>query len=227
MAGFAAQNSGIVAPPGTKFDTRTGTFVPLQSDDPYTEGARSTANAGAAATSAYGTAQATGSDFSVGPTGETSYSNNTASDTNKAKLQAEAEARRWAQVQGLFGTGPNQLGPQVSHPGDGGAEAAAQASSQARFKEKVGQVGRGAMTALKETMAGRGMSGSGLEGELGTNVINSGQSDLINKISSDEAATLKRGYDVNDQVYQGNIQQRGQLAQMYPSLMGVIASRLY
>lgn len=147
----------------------------------------------------------------------------------QARLQQEAEARRFSQISGLFGSGPGQLGPQVAHPGGGpgGPEAVAQADSQARFKEKVGQVGRGAMTALKETMSGRGMAGSGVEGQGMTDVINSGQSDLINKISSDEAATLKRGYDVNDQVYQGNIQQRGQMAQMYPSLMGVIASRLY
>lgn len=229
MAGFAANSSAVTPPPGMTYDQRTGQFVPMQSADPYTEGARSPSNAGTAVQSAYGTAAKTGSDFQVGPTGETTYSNSTAGDTNKAKLQAEAEARRFAQVQSLFGSGPGQLGPAVSHPGSGpgGPEQTAQDLSTARFKEKVGQVGRGAITALKENMAGRGMSGSGLEGELSRDVVNSGQSDLINKISSNEAATLQRGYDVNDQTYQGNITQRGQMAQMYPSLMGVIASRLY
>ncbi len=111
------------------------------------------------------------------------------------------------------GTAPGQkfTPDNVLQPVD---QQAGNAAAFAAAKDQVGQQMRGALTGLSGAMAGRGISGSGLEaaGQVGT--IGTGQSQL-GDVSRQQAVT---NADLSNQnavtSYQGNIAQEGQQNQL-------------
>jgi hypothetical protein len=85
---------------------------------------------------------------------------------------------------------------------------AANAAAFARAKDQVGQTSRGALTGLAGAMAGRGISGSGVEGRGITSVINQGQGQLgdVSRQQAIEQAQLAEQNALAG--YQGDISQR-------------------
>lgn len=91
---------------------------------------------------------------------------------------------------------------------------AAQDAAFARAKDRVGQMGAGAIAGLRASMGGRGLLGSGSEGRATADVVNRGQgelgdvirgqavdqADLAQKTAEDNqrAALTQRGQDLED-----------------------------
>jgi len=140
-----------------------------------------------------------------------------------AALQAEAEARRLAQLPqimsqmpGVVSYGSSMGGPQ---------EEAARAAAFARAKEQAGGTALGALRALENYAAGRGQTGSSMERGMIGDVVG-GAAGQINEYSRDQMlADLQRAAQISDMNYQGQLQQRGQNISMLPSLMGLIGQR--
>lgn len=174
-------------------------------------------------------------DFTVDPTGRTTLSNQSKMARGmaefNARLQQQAEERKRAQEladRGEFFAKltqtPGATPPQVQHAGAGGTEAARTAAFS-RAKDRAGQIARASLTAIAEEMAGRGLSGSGIESLREAGALDSTAGALL-EVDRDQAiADAQRAGEVNDLTYQGGIQQRGQdLAnnQSYQALLRAI-----
>lgn len=128
-------------------------------------------------------------------------------------------------------TPPRETGPRASADVanvKGPDMSAANAAEFARAKDQIGLTSRAALQGLSGAMAGRGVSGSGVEGRGQVSAINSGQQQLgdvsrqqaINNASLAEQNALasyqgditQRAQNLqNDQaIFSGNITQRGQ-----------------
>lgn len=129
------------------------------------------------------------------------------------------------------------------------AEAPSASMGFARAKDQSGRIGNAALRALKDQMTERGISGSGIEGQLTSNVLGDvarGQSEagFQQQLEADRQAwdAKQMGYqgDITQRAqdlglssagYSGGIQQRGQdmnqnnLLSMGPTILGLLAGR--
>lgn len=135
----------------------------------------------------------------------------------EAKLQAEAEKRRFGQFSPYFQSLFGQIGaggaggvtlPRESY-GGADAEAARQAAF-ARAKDQAAQIARASLSGLRNVMGERGISGSNIEalksagiiGDVGGVLGDVNREQLIHDL-----AAQQRGAEVQ---YEGGITQRGQ-----------------
>lgn len=160
-------------------------------------------------------------DFSVDPTGRTNLSNQSllarqaeeARAARDAAAKREEDARRSRDRQELLKliqqTSQGRSAATISHPGAGGNEDARTAAFS-RAKDQAGKIARASLTAIAEQMAGRGISGSGIEGLMEAGAIGGAGSSLIDVTRDQAISDAERAAKVNDLIYQGGIQQRGQ-----------------
>ena len=198
---------------------------------------------GAAETAATATRQAGGpTNYQVDPYGNVVYQGSTGdpkvlaeqerlrlesqygaeSDTRRAQLQADAEARRLGYLSKLSGGEP---GGGVTHPSE---EAGAQSSRDAIFaraKDKASQIARGSLNALRNVMSERGTSGSSIEGLRSAGIIGGAGSELGDVNREQLIQDLNRQAEVQDLTYGGRIQQRGQDIAARQPLLGLISAR--
>ena len=94
--------------------------------------------------------------------------------------------------------------------GMGGQADAARAAAFARAKDQAGNIGRASLTGLQNAMAGRGISGSGIElGQMGEIVGGAGRElgEVNREQLIQDLAAAQHGADIQ---YTGGIEQRGQ-----------------
>lgn len=197
--------------------------------NPYADASRSSGAATGANTKASANAKDTGSDYSVDQYGNTAFSNATGSQNNAARLQAEADARRMAAIQGLWSQSGGASAPHVGYGGAGGAEEAARAAAFARAKDQSGKIALSGLKSVQENMSGRGISGSGIQDLSDAGVLQGAQVPLQELTRDQMMLDLNRGADISDMTYQGDITQRGQTLQaqqqQIQQLLGLFSSR--
>jgi hypothetical protein len=86
---------------------------------------------------------------------------------------------------------------------------AAESAAFARAKDRIGQTGAGAMTALTRAMSRRGLGGSGIEGGQIGNLVSGLRGQLGDVVRSQTLEGLARDQAVEDRNYAGDISQRG------------------
>jgi hypothetical protein len=198
-------------------------------ESPYGQASRSPVTAGGANATASTNSKSTGADYTVDQYGNTVYSNQTASQNNAARLQAEAEARRQAALMGLWGQTGGASAPHVSYGGAGGAEEAARAAAFARAKDQSGKLAMSGLRSVQENMSGRGISGSGIQDLQDAGVLQGAQTPLQELTRDQLMMDLNRSADISDMTYQGDITQRGQTLaaqqQQIQQLLGLFSTR--
>lgn len=85
---------------------------------------------------------------------------------------------------------------------------AAEAAAFARAKDRIGQTGAGAMTALTRSLGRRGLSGSGIEGAQIGSLVSGLRGQLGDTIREQTLQGLARDQAVEDRNYAGDISQR-------------------
>jgi hypothetical protein len=129
------------------------------------------------------------------------------------------------------------------------AEAPSASMGFARAKDQSGRIGNAALRALKDQMTERGISGSGVEGQLTSNILGDvargqGEAAFNQQLEADRQSwdAKQMGYqgDITQRAqdlglsstgFQGGIQQRGQdmnqnnLLSMGPTILGLLAGR--
>lgn len=110
-------------------------------------------------------------------------------------------------------TGPN---PQ--------AEQAARDAAFAREKEKIGQIGRGALTGLSNSMSERGVQGGGYEQKGIADIVAGGQGQLGDVAREQTIQDLTRAQQLADLTSQQGLQKRGQDVSYRQSLLGLLNS---
>lgn len=218
MAGVSAQMPTYGAPPaGGKWNPLTRSFDPaVASTNGYPVGSTTPvgdANVAGSNKTAAQAAAATGADYSVTQNGGTDYSNKTpqqmALDASRAKLQADAEARRMAALSSSFSGGQDLL-PKVGGSTIATDENSARAAAFGRAKDQAGQIARSALKATEENVAGRGVAGGGIEALQKAGAMQDASAPLQDLTREQYIQDLNRSADISDQTYQGNIAQRGQ-----------------
>lgn len=132
------------------------------------------------------------------------------------QLTDEARRRKWQQedrekLLSYFGQSGQGLPPSVTHPGlDTGREADARAAAFARAKDQAGRVARSSLTSIAEEMAGRGISGSGIEALRAAGGIGEAAEPMQELTRTQAMGEAQRAADISDLGYQGGITQRGQ-----------------
>jgi hypothetical protein len=191
--------------------------------DYYNTGAGS---AGAAGT-ALGTAQQTGggADYSIDPTGRTSYSNETNQQKDILNLQSQLKAKdRDSFLSLVSSTNGGPSSPTVAAPSVQGSETDARAAAFARAKDQAGKIARASLSSITEQMAGRGIAGSGIEALKSAGAINGAEAPLQDLTRSQMISDNNRAADVSDMGYQGAIAQRGQDLSSRASYMSMLRS---
>ena len=135
-----------------------------------------------------------------------------------ARLQAEAEARRWAMIGG--GGGAAQVAPVA--PID---TSAARAAQFAREKDRSGQMARGALNSLYDLMAATGRAGSSIEAGGAAGVLGGAAGRLGDLSREQYIQDLGIGEKQASEQYQGRITQRGQDIDRMNSLLGLVTAR--
>lgn len=100
-------------------------------------------------------------------------------------------------------------GPQVPQI-PGVDNSAANANIFARAKDKVGEVGRSALTGLRSALGGRGMLGSGAESKGTASIVNKGQGELGDTVRQSAITDSNQSNANATTNYGGAITQRGQ-----------------
>lgn len=170
-------------------------------------------------------------DYTIGPTGQTAYSNQSAQARMLAELQAkyaadaaarqtqtsrEDEIRRLATLKSLAAEyggpkTPQQLPRQVTYKGVSSAqEEAARAGAFARAKDMTGDLAASQLRGVQGEMAGRGLSGSPLEALRSAGVMGGARGGLDAMVQKQLQDELDRAAQVANMQYQGAITQRGQ-----------------
>lgn len=190
--------------------------------DYYQTGAGS---AGAAGT-ALGTAQtnANGADYSIDPTGRTSFSNETAQQKDILNLQSQLKAKDRDSFLSLVSQTNGATAPTVAAPNVAGNEQDARATAFARAKDQAGKIARASLSSITENMAGRGISGSGIEALRSAGAINGAEAPLQDLTREQMISDNNRAADVSDMGYQGAIQQRGQDLSSRASYLSMLRS---
>lgn len=229
---------GGAAPPGTRYDPVYGGYVantqePVsnatvdpKTGKPYTKGDYGSNAAGQAST----TGAATNAMWQVDPSGNASYASNAPGTSmadqsslmnQQAAIQAAAEQRRLASIQGLFSSG-QASSPAVSGSGPNDASAA-QAAAFSKAKSQTGETLRAALDSLRSAYAGTGNVGGY---EQGVARMMAGGVNQIGDVTNDQLmAEFNRAGQVADRNYQGAITQRGQNMSQVPALMGLMTAR--
>lgn len=137
----------------------------------------------------------------------------------RAGLSDKSWKDRFGQVSGMVGGG----GPLGDVPNPGMAEEeAARNAIFAREKDKIGQIGRGSLDALRGLMSERGMLGGGAE-QVGINQILSGQQGQLGDVVREQSIQdLSRAGQISDRNYAGNLTKRGQDIQQRQALLALI-----
>ena len=136
-----------------------------------------------------------------------------------AKLQADAEARRLGYLSTVTGQHPQVAGGNIAAD-----ETAARAAAFARAKEQAGNTANASLKALGDVMAGRGMTGSSVEGSAIADIVGGAQGGVNEFTREQLIQDLNRAAGISDRNYQGAVTQRGQDLSMVPSLMGLITA---
>lgn len=143
---------------------------------------------------------------------------------NQAKLNSEAQDKLLGAIPTI--TGASGSSASVQYPG-GVSPQQSQAAVEAEFarsKDKAGQIAKSAITGLSDSMAGRGLQGSGIEGEEMAKIIN-GQAGGLSDLNREQAIQgLQYQTHANDMQYQGDITQRAQNMGLTQSLLGLLRS---
>lgn len=163
-----------------------------------------------AASSAYQSVPNKKLDIRVDPTGQTSLSNQSEQARMTAQAEAERKAKERTELLNLIRSqGSAKPSATVTHPGVGNNEDARTAAFS-RAKDAAGQIARASLTAIAEEMAGRGISGSGIEALRDASALDKTAGGLVEVVRDQAISDAARAGQVNDQVYQGGISQRGQ-----------------
>ena len=141
----------------------------------------------------------------------------------------QAAEQRWLQsIDKYINPGQEQAGISRNSGPIRAAELASQNAAFARAKDRAGLIARGSLESLQDTLAGRGMLGSGMEQRGYADIINKGQtelSDVVRQQAIDEADRAERRADTE---YSGAITQRGQNIQQGQSMLSLLRqSRMY
>lgn len=117
----------------------------------------------------------------------------------------------YARVQPMLPPMPGPA-PQFARPSLPGPEedVAAEAATFGRAKDRIGQLGRGSMTALSEELDARGMGGAGYEAAERGRLLSDTQGQLGDVIRDQAIESLKRRREVNDRNVGAEINLRGQ-----------------
>lgn len=138
---------------------------------------------------------------------------------DQSQSAADAMLQRIPQV--MTGTG-SQSG--VTY-GGGVSPQQSQAAVEAEFaraKDSAGQIAKSAITGLNDSMASRGLQGSGIQGEEMAKIIG-GQAGGLSDLNREQAIQgLQYATHANDMQYQGDITQRGQNMGLTQSLLGLL-----
>lgn len=104
---------------------------------------------------------------------------------------------------------PMPMPPQVPHVSLAD-DTAARNAEFAKAKDTVGRLGRSRLNSLTSEMRSRGISGSGLEGELTAGEVDKAAGALGDVANNQAIEALKRRYQIDDENYHGDITQRAQ-----------------
>lgn len=228
---------GSTPNPNIEWDPTTGSFKPKASGTTTGPNAYPAGTAGGAAGNAGQIGQAgnqqaadasknTGADYSVDSTGGVVYNNSSAEQRQtidqQAKIAADAAAKQRdfaladrASFMQLLATNPSavsapNVAPVSGAMGPQANEADARAAAFARAKDQAGQIARSSLTSIAENMAGRNMTGGGLQSLKEAGAIG-GAGDSLQNLTRDQLISdNNRAADVSDENYQGAIAQRGQ-----------------
>lgn len=118
----------------------------------------------------------------------------------------------------FFSNITSQLGPPPSpvplpareaspNPAD---RTAAEAAAYGKAKGQIGANSRAALNDLADEMSARGIGGSGMEGALASQIIQTGQGQLGQVAQNQAIDALKRQGEIEDRNYAGGINQRSQ-----------------
>lgn len=139
----------------------------------------------------------------------------------KARLQADAEARRLGYISTVQGQAPATVQHGTSI---GGNENAARSAAFARAKEQAGQTALASVQALQSVMEDRGGMSSSLEADGMTDIVGGARAG-VNEFTRDQLISdLGRASDIADMEYEGGIAQRGQDLSRIPSLLAMITA---
>lgn len=172
------------------------------------------------------TASGINSSFEVDSNGNASYASllpgqSMADQTSlmqaQAKVQADAEERRYREFAGLF-QAPAQVSSQMS-----GDESAARQAAFNRSKDQVGLTTRSALNSLRDAYAGTGNIGG--ENQAITQLMSGGANQLGEVSREQLIQDLNRSSAIGDRNYQGAITQRGQDMSLAPSIFGLLTAR--
>lgn len=204
----SALGGGAYTDPDTGFygtpEQHTAYQNQLSYAKPYDAGRASAGAASTANRTAFGDANATGVDYTIDPTGRTSYS-------NASEQQRITDASKRDSFMSLLSSNPAApTAPNVSPSNVQGNEADARAAAFARAKDQAGKIARSSLTSIAENMAGRNMSGGGLQALKEAGAIQ-GSAEPLQELTRDQMISdTNRAADVSDLSYQGAITQRGQ-----------------
>lgn len=160
----------------------------------------------------------------------------TASKSALSKQQFEqsqqAQENLLNRLPGVMGTATGGGSVQYGATGTGADPATLQKAQEAAFaraKDQSGLLAKSAMTGLRDTMASRGMLGSGQEGEQAAMILSGaagGQNEVIRQQMED---AVNQATHAADTTYQGGITQRGQNIQAIQGLLAAMsnAGRVY
>lgn len=142
----------------------------------------------------------------------------------KARLAAEAEARRLAAIKGLIPGQPGNFTPGAPGANINSNEQAARDAAFGRAKEQAGMTAQASLKALEDVMGARGLHGSTIEGNLTGDVLTGGMHELNDLVRSQTISDNNRAGQISDRNFQGAITQRGQDMGYIQSLLGLIGS---
>lgn len=162
----------------------------------------------------------------------------TLADKNAAAASVRSQAAREA----MLGKIPGLMSSLTGDAGSGGAAGNATAPTAggvdpaqsardtafARAKDKIGEVQRGAMTALREGMSSRGISsGSGIEAGAMSSLIGEGQGQLSDVVSGQMTSEAQRANAVADAQRAAELTRRGQNLNLGQSMLSLLGSSAY
>ena len=159
--------------------------------------------------------------YGIDPTGRVSINNQEQqarlTDAQQARFAAEeaerarqADAAKRDSFLGLLRTEESAPKPgMITHPGMTGGQDA-RAAAFARAKDQAGRIARSALTSISENMAGRGISGSGIDALRSAGSIQSAANPLFDLNTEQMLTDENRAANIADMSYQGDITQRGQ-----------------
>lgn len=171
-------------------------------------------------------------DFGVDATGRTSLSNTSAQARatmdHSAQIAEEQDALKRKQtlsdrnsLVALMDKQNAGSAATVQYPG--AQEQDARAAAFSRAKDQAGKIARSSLTAISESMANRGLSGSNMQALYDAGAINGAEAPLQELTRDQMMSDFNRAGDVSDMTYQGNITQRGQDLSNRASYMSLLA----